>query len=422
MNSTNLFIIFSKTAIVVFNHGAFGGAAKRYTQLYIELLKKYPADIFIIVNNHLYNQIITIFPEINTKNLFVIDKEETSDKPVRDSGKPVRYADHSPDPLEIDNKASFLRKVYWYYKNLFRQKRIYNKIESFREKLGIKVFIGVFSGGIPLTFYLKESPRKASVIFANMDSWFSDVHANMKKLWYRKYYSFNYIMEHSDYVDFLSPYIFEGVKKRNVNINNDCVSISPCSFIDYSKCKAGSKINFEIAFSARLEPDKNPMMYLEAVKILHNRYPGIKFHLLGEGTLVDEIDNYIKDNNLENAMNFCFHKNPPDIFAETSIFVSLQTGTNYPSQSVLEAMACENAIVASNTGDTNLFVNEQNGVMINLGVNDLVNALEKLINDNAYTKKLGKHARIYAMENHTSEKYLQYFTDLVNKTYLKHFS
>lgn len=351
----------------------------------------------------------------------MVDQEETPDISSTET-KPAYYADHSPDPLQIDKNTTLPRKIYWYYKNKLKQKKLFTKIEGFRKELGIKVFAGIFSGGLPLVFYVNETPRKASVIFANMDSWFSEVHADMKKLWYRKFYSFNYIMENADAVDFLSPYILEGVKKRNVNINEDSVSVAPCSFIDYSRCNTGDKSKFEIAFSARLEPDKNPMMFLEAAKIIHKKYPDIKFHIMGEGTLVNEIDNYIKENNLSEVVSFKFHKNPPEVFAGTSVFVSLQTGTNYPSQSVLEAMACSNAVIASNTGDTHLFINETNGMMINLETNELVSAIEKLYKDKALTEKLGICGREYVITNHTAEKYIEYFTGLINKAYKKNFN
>jgi glycosyltransferase involved in cell wall biosynthesis len=405
----------------MFNSGAFGGAAKRYTQLYIELIKKYPQSVYLFVNNHLYTQIKEIFPGISTKNIRIVDITKAAQQSTV-KNKSTFYADNSPDPMEIDKNTPLLRKIFWYYKNLFRQKKLFNIIENYRRELNIKVFVGVFSGGLPLIFYTVKKPRKASVIFANMDSWFSDVHADMKKLWYRKYYSFNDIMESADYVDFLSPYILEGVKKRKVNIKDEAVAIAPCSFIDYSKCGIGDKSSFEIAFSARLEPDKNPMMFLEAAKIIHGKYPDVKFHIMGEGTLVNEVEEFIGRNTLRDVIDFRFHKNPPEVFAGTSIFVSLQSGTNYPSQSVLEAMACGNGIIASNTGDTNLFINENNGLLLNLSVSELVSAIEKSINDKELTHKLGANARDYAISNHTAEKYVNYFTGLVNKAYKKNFT
>lgn len=273
----------------------------------------------------------------------------------------------------------------------------------------------MFGGIIPLTFYMNESPVRAGVIFADMDSWFTDVLEDMKKLWYRKYYSFNYALENAGAVDFLSPYIVEGVRSRGIIINDERVYVAPCSFIDYSKCRAGNKKTFEVSFASRLEPDKNPVMYLEAAKIIHKEFPEVKFHLLGEGSLVYDIESFIAKNNLKDTVNFRFHKNPPEVFANTSIFVSFQSHTNYPSQSVLEAAACGNAIIASNTGDTNLFINENNGILCRLDLNELVNALRSLITNREKTRKLGDYAIGYARQNHTIEKYTEYYLKLIKK-------
>jgi len=316
--------------------------------------------------------------------------------------------------MDTDKNASFPRKVFWYYKNMFRQKKLFGQIERFRAELDIKVFIGVFGGIIPLTFYMNRSPKRAGIIFADMDSWFTDVLGDMKKLWYRKYYSFNFALENADAVDFLSPFILGGVRKLGIKIEDERAFVAPCSFIDYSKCVIGDKSSFEISFASRLEPDKNPLLFLEAAKVIHAEFPDIKFHLLGEGSLVLEIRDFIAKNNLEGCVNFGFHKNPPEVFSKTSIFVSLQSNTNYPSQSVLEAMACGNAIIASDTGDTRLFINDNNGILTALNVNDLVNSLKILIINKDKTKKLGGFAESYSRQNHTIEKYTGYYISLIH--------
>ena len=53
-------------------------------------------------------------------------------------------------------------------------------------------------------------------------------------------------------------------------------------------------------------------------------------------------------------------------------------GTN---PSLLEAMACGNAIIASKRGDTELFINSSNGLLIDLNKSELVSAMELLINN-----------------------------------------
>lgn len=271
-----------KTGIVAFNDGAFGGAAKRYTNLFIYLDKLYPGNYAFLVNNHLFNRIKEIYSEIDTSNIYVID-DYTKKYTVtnQSSDTPSYYKDIIPNPLELDQKTSFPRKIFWYYKNKFRQKNLFHRIESIRKELGIRVFYGISSGILPLVFYTELNSSPAGLIFSDVDSWFTDVHGDMKKLWYRKYYSYNYAIENCDFVDFLSPYIVEGIKKIGVKIYDENISVSPCSFADYSKCNAGKKDTKEIAFCSRLEPDKNPMLYLEAAEEILKKHPDAKFHILG---------------------------------------------------------------------------------------------------------------------------------------------
>lgn len=403
----------------MFNNGAIGGAEKRFSSLFRYLSSRYPESFCFITNNHLLNHINRVYPDFQLNKILLVDElnVDTAGNHQTSETTPAKYKDMIPDPVEVDKNASWMRKVYWFGKNKIKQRNLFRKIDSFRKSNSIQVFIGVFSGILPLVFYIKEQPRKAAVIFSDMDSWFSDVHSDMNKLWYRKYYSFNYALEHSDWVDFLSPYIIDGVKKRNVVLNEERISVTACSAADYSKCTAGAKEPMEIAFCARLEPDKNPILYLQAAKEILKSYPHLRFYLLGEGSLVNEINDFIDSNSMRANVNFMFHKNPPEIFSRTSIFVSLQTGTNYPSLSVIEAMACGNAIVASDRGDTGLLVNNSNGLLVELTVDSVVNALKDLIANPQKVKTLGMAGREFVLSNHTIEKESEYYLELIRKTH-----
>jgi glycosyltransferase involved in cell wall biosynthesis len=76
-------------------------------------------------------------------------------------------------------------------------------------------------------------------------------------------------------------------------------------------------------------------------------------------------------------------------------------------------MACGNAIVASNTGDTDMFINKSNGILINLNRDELAEALKVLITNREKTKQLGLAAQKYVKENHTIEKFTDYYVDLI---------
>ncbi len=419
IKSTILFLYknLPKTAFIIFPSGAFGGAEKRFTNLFLYFSAVYPNKFHYIINPLMQKHLLRAFPEINGENIHVVNTGADTMIKTSSIDSPSEFKDNVPDMIEVDKNTSLVRKLYWYNKNKILQRQIFKQIEKIRIENDIKVLIGIFAGGLPLVFYKEKNIPDVKIIFSDMDSWFSDILPDKKKLWYRKYFSFNYILENADMIDFLSPYIHDGIKKIGVNIPFEKVSVAPCSFIEYSKCPAACKDNIEIAFAGRLEPDKNPLLYLEAASEIIKIFPLIKFHLLGEGTLVTQIKEFINNNGLSGNVNFVFHNNPPEIFSQTSIFVSLQSGTNYPSQSVLEAMACGNAIIASDTGDTRLFINNSNGLLVPLNKESVVIALKMLITDKQKTKLLGANARKYAIENHTIEKVSNYYLGLIKSVY-----
>lgn len=84
-------------------------------------------------------------------------------------------------------------------------------------------------------------------------------------------------------------------------------------------------------------------------------------------------------------------------------------------------MACGNAAVASNTGDTNLIINDNNGVLVNLNISEIVNAIDALLSNIKKAHELGINARKFVLENHTIEKYADYFLNLIDSSYKKHF-
>jgi len=401
-------------AIVLLTKGIFGGAERRFTNLFRYVYEKYPANAYYFVSYDLLNKIKNIYPDYPLDNVIPIGKKEF----LTANGTVKNFTDKK-DYVKNKTKISILRKLYRYLKSYKSQYTLYREIERHRKVNKISVFMGVFSGIIPLYFYLKKKKRKEGIIFCDMDSWFSDVVPKEKKYWYKKFSSFNYALENSDYVDFLSPFILEGIKDRGMKIDEESVSITPCSFTDYSKCKIGDKNIFQVAFAGRLEKDKNPELFLEAAIKLSKKYPEILFHIMGEGRLSEDIKSQVTNSGFNNIIFNGFHPNPTEIFATTSVFFSIQTTNNYPSQSVLEAMACGNVIVATNVGDTRMFINENNGILINLELDELVNAIEMLYLDKKLRERLGKNAYSYVRENHTIEKVADYYVNLFNKASIR---
>lgn len=401
----------------------FGGAEKRYTALFQYLYSQYPGNVYYLVSNDFYINIKQFSPDCNFENVIVLKNFKLNFLPIRklklkrseivENSLTDKTINHDPE-LELSSST----KIFRYFRSFIKQYYLFRQIDRIRKEKNIKIFIGVFSGILPLYFYLNKKYRKTGTIFSDMDSWFSNINDGDSNFWYKKYDSFNYGLEKSDKIDFLSPFILEGLLKRNVNLNKASINFTPCSFSDYSKCIPDIKKEFLVSYAARIFPDKNPLLFLEAAKIIIGKYPFVKFRLMGAGEsyLEKEINQFILQNKLKDNVSFGFHPNPPEVFAESSVFVSIQSSNNYPSQSVLEAMACGNAIIASDVGDTRMFINENSGFLIPLEVISLVNALEHLINNREIALKLCKNAREYVLRNHTVEKCANYYLDLIEQT------
>jgi glycosyltransferase involved in cell wall biosynthesis len=396
----------SNNAFILLTIGVYGGAEKRFIKLFEYLSNIYPDRYTFIVTWSLYNKIIELFPIYPTKNLVPLGSK------FLNSGRNKTASGFIQKKKEPGNHPGFVKQIYRFIKNYKIQKKYFLEIDQIRKEKNINCFIGIYSGIIPLYFFLMKKKREIGIVFCDMDSWFSDVLPKEKKYWYRKYSSFNYALENSDHIDFLSPFIREGVKERGIKIKDESVSITPCSFTDYSKCKIGDKSIFQVLFAGRLEKDKNPDLFLKAAIILSQKYPEIIFHIMGEGRISTDIQSQIINSGLNNITFHGFHPEPTKLLADSSVFVSIQTTNNYPSQSVLEAMGCGNAIIATDVGDTRMFVNEQNGILISLDVWELTQAIEKLYLNKELRRQLGGFAYQYVRQNHTVGKVADYYVDL----------
>jgi glycosyltransferase involved in cell wall biosynthesis len=101
------------------------------------------------------------------------------------------------------------------------------------------------------------------------------------------------------------------------------------------------------------------------------------------------------------------------VLARTKIFVSLQRYENYPSQSLLEAMASGCAVIATDVGDTRLLLDESCALLIPRDADALAAAIRSLLDDGPRRAALGEAARARVLKDHTVERFAVYFKELV---------
>jgi glycosyltransferase involved in cell wall biosynthesis len=162
------------------------------------------------------------------------------------------------------------------------------------------------------------------------------------------------------------------------------------------------KDKFIITPGASRITDRKGLKYLiEAVYSLSKKYPQIALKIMGEGNARDRLEKQVKELNIVSQVKFLGRiprEKTTKYYQEASVFVlpSLNEGM---SNAMLEALASGLPLVATDTGGTQELVKEgKNGYFIKTkNVLDIVQKIEKLINDVDLREKMGEASRQKAL-------------------------
>jgi len=251
------------------------------------------------------------------------------------------------------------------------------------------------------------------MVYSYMDSGFS----SLESFWKHPLKCERLPLRQTDVIDFLSANLFNGVQQKVKLSKKTKISITPCSFKNYEHIYPDKNKLKTVIFCSRLTPIKNPMLFLQSIKIFNRSWPqsdSVTFQVLGDGSCYKEMQEFIEQEKLNNVQLKGQVDKPVDFFKKSSIFISIQQSNNYPSQSLLEAMACENAIVASDVGETRKLVSETEGVLVSLNANEIARAMIELFENDTMRVSMAKNARQKVLKEHSIEAYLDYFYSLEN--------
>ena len=379
-----------------------GGAQKRYSALYNRLIEQ-NEDYFLLINDKLYENLYENNILKTNKNILLL-KFPAIIKTAR-----AKAASDDNNLVKLKKKKNAVKSLLGSLKTFFKMFFLWVifsfQFRNYVRKYAINTIYSVYTGGIwawPLknifNFYL---------IHSFMNSAFNTVHKNVLKFFDSEYW----VLKHCDKIDFLSKGLIKETERIIGHINKKRILVTPNSFITYKNYYASFPKDNAIVFLARMNSTKNPILFLESLLVLSNRFPDfstMKFYLIGDGTEKSNIKKFIQENNFKNVHFMGSISTPWEYLQKSKIFISIQQKENYPSQSLLEAMACENAIIASDVGETRLLVTENEGILVKLDAEEIADAIIKLI------ERLGKNGRIKATSNHTLEKFTEYFINITS--------
>lgn len=172
-----------------------------------------------------------------------------------------------------------------------------------------------------------------------------------------------------------------------------------------------------ITFSARFIKRKNPILFLESILALSYTRNDFKVIVMGNGPLMDQVMDLSDKINVQVECVVGFNPEPMKVLSESLIFVSLIEPDNYPSQSILEAMNCSNALLISKNGTSSNFIDntEPNGILVELDKNEIANTLSNLLDNTTLTQNMGLRSRSLITKKFNSVIFTNYIQHIFHE-------
>lgn len=175
------------------------------------------------------------------------------------------------------------------------------------------------------------------------------------------------------------------------------VSLVP-NGIDLSACheKADYALHYpvEIIHVGRFFPQKNHAAILGAAAILKKKGINARIHCYGDGPLMEQTRQQARELGLENTVIFEGVSN--DVFtpmAQADLFI-LPSGWEGMPMTIIEAMGTGLPVIAARVGGVpDMVTDGESGLLIAPTAEELAQAIEKLVRDEALRQSLGRHAR-----------------------------
>ena len=194
--------------------------------------------------------------------------------------------------------------------------------------------------------------------------------------------------------------------------------------IDLQKCqlKTDYHLNdkFQILHVGRFSEQKNHIGILKAFSLVVKKFPNAVLNFYGMGPTFDECVAFVKESGLTENVNFC--GTTDDIYSvmqKSDMFLLCSHYEGMPI-SLIEAMATQLPIVATNVGGiVDMIDNGENGLLCDNNIEDITEKMTLMMSDMELRKKCGinagKKATLYSKER-MGKEYVKLYQEVLNQT------
>lgn len=312
--------------------------------------------------------------------------------------------------------------------------------QAFKQALKDKKYIKFFKEGIyglkglykrrkSMVNYIKSC--KCDVIISTRDIfnfWLSDYGREgvLKIGWEHNHFHENYkyatniinSAKRLDYLVLVSSELQKFYAKKLINSNCKCIYIPNSIEKMPQKCSALNNKSFVSV--GRLSKEKGHLDLLKLYKILNKKYPDWKLNIIGDGAERKILEEYIKNNHLEDSVilhGFQGKDYIDNVLHDSSIYL-MTSYTESFGIVLIEAMSHGVPCVAfdSAEGAREIINSGENGYLIkNRNFNAMVMKISSLIDKKEERKRLGKLAR-ESVDKYSSDKVVKEWFTLIEES------
>jgi glycosyltransferase involved in cell wall biosynthesis len=174
-----------------------------------------------------------------------------------------------------------------------------------------------------------------------------------------------------------------------------------------------------VGIVAALRPEKNHELLLRAAALVHERVPTAKYLIVGDGPRRASLEKLTEELSLSDAVRFLgTRRDVPEMMALFQV-LALTSHMEANPVCLLEAMACEKPVVATDVGSISETVSDgQTGYLVPPGdVATLADRLVALLEDRQLAAAMGRSGREKVLARWSTERMVEGYQDLIGEIY-----
>ncbi len=173
-----------------------------------------------------------------------------------------------------------------------------------------------------------------------------------------------------------------------------------------------------IGLFGQMLPYKGHRTLIAAVEVLVSRYPNLRCFLVGaleNPSYQEELKRLIEERGLTNRITFTgWRRDVPDVIRAMDVVVVATTTPEPAALALMEGMAMERPVVATDTGGTpEIVMDGQTGCLFAAGdASSLARALDRVLSDRELARRMGAAGRVRVETHFSMQRHLADMTAL----------